>query len=331
MPQNNPVSILFHADCLDGFGAAYAAWCRYGDAANYCPMHHGQAWDINTFAGHDVFILDFSFPPEVLEQLARWASSVTQIDHHASAMQAWGGKGMAGTGDHLSFRHSELPLSVNLDLTKSGARLAWEYFNPGQAVPLVIQHIEDQDMWRFALPGTRAFCRALRLLPFDLPIWHRLVCDTPDIDAPRYVEMLGQGKAIEQYFQREVERLGQSQLRCRATLRGEPVDALQALRHGQAIVTENELAWLAVSGIAINANALFASELGNTLAEQSGSFGLVWYFSGDGEVKASLRSQGKTLDVAAIATRYGGGGHPNAAGFRMPANRFFSEVLNQAF
>ena len=44
-------------------------------------------------------------------------------------------------------------------------------------------------------------------------------------------------------------------------------------------------------------------------------------------MKASLRSKGKTLDVSVIATRYGGGGHPNAAGFRMPADQFFSEVL----
>ena len=322
-----PVTVFYHADCLDGFGAAYAAWSRFGEAASYRPLHHGEAWDMADLAGNAVYILDFSFPPERLEEMAGIAASVTQIDHHTSAMQAWGSRLQNNERGEQSYRHPTLPLRVFFDLEKSGARLAWEHFHPEVPPPLALRHIEDQDMWRFALPGTRAFCRALRLLPFDLPTWHQLVIDTPSEAAPRYRETIVQGTAIEQYFEREVERLAQSHLRTPAQVRGEPVDALQALRHGQAIVTDGDLAWLAVPGIAINANALFASELGNSLAEQSGSYGLIWQFSGDGEVKASLRSKGKTLDVSVIATRYGGGGHPNAAGFRMPAQQFFSEVL----
>jgi len=323
-----PITVIYHADCLDGFGAAYAAWTHFGDAASYRPMHHGEPWALADIAGHKVFILDFSFPPEFLETVARIADSVTQIDHHASALNAWGDKLQVDANGLRCYQHPTLPLRVAFDLEKSGARLAWEHFRPNTPTPLALQHIEDQDMWRFALPGTRAFCRALRLLPFDLATWHQLVTDTPSEAAPRYAEMIVQGAAIEQFFQREVERLAQSGLRTPARLRGEAVDALQAQRHGQKIITEGDLSWLTTPGIAINANAMFASELGNSLAEQSGSYGLIWQLSGDGEVKASLRSKGKTLDVSLIATRYGGGGHPNAAGFRMPAGQFFSEVLN---
>lgn len=328
MSAQPPVFVIYHADCLDGFGAAYAAWRHFGDAATYRPMHHGEPWILDAIAGHALFILDFSFPPEFLETMASVAASVTQIDHHASALKAWGDKLQASDNGLRSYQHPSSPLRVEFDLEKSGARLAWEHFHPGKPTPLALRHIEEQDMWRFT-PGTRPFCRALRLLPFDFPVWHQLVLDTPDESAPRYLDMLGQGGAIEQFYQQEIARLAQSGLRMAARLRGEPVDALQAQRHGQAIVTHENLAWLAVPGIAINANALFASELGNSLAEQSGSFGLIWQLSGDGEVKASLRSKGKTLDVSVIATRYGGGGHPNAAGFRMPAKQFFSEVLSR--
>ncbi|WP_310491794.1 DHHA1 domain-containing protein [Dechloromonas sp.] len=328
MSAQPPVFVIYHADCLDGFGAAYAAWRHFGDAATYRPMHHGEPWILDAIAGHAVFILDFSFPPDFLETMASVAASVTQIDHHASALKAWGDKLQASDNGLRSYQHPSSPLRVEFDLEKSGARLAWEHFHPCKPTPLALRHIEEQDMWRFT-PGTRPFCRALRLLPFDFPVWHQLVLDTPDESAPRYLDMLGQGGAIEQFYQQEIARLAQSGLRMAARLRGEPVDALQAQRHGQAIVTHENLAWLAVPGIAINANALFASELGNSLAEQSGSFGLIWQLSGDGEVKASLRSKGKTLDVSVIATRYGGGGHPNAAGFRMPAKQFFSEVLSR--
>lgn len=323
----NPVTILYHADCLDGFGAAYAAWRRYENAATYRPMHHGEPWNMGDIAGHEVFILDFSFPPDILEQMAGIAGSVVQIDHHASALKDWAIH-LQDEAGASRFKHPRLPLQVRFDLDKSGARLAWEYFHPDTPPPLALRHIEDQDMWRFALPGTRPFCRALRLMPFDLEIWHQLIVETPDDASPRYRETMTQGMAIEIFFQREIERLAQGNLRMPARLRGEPVDALQAQRHGQPIVTIGDLSWLAIPGISVNANVLFASELGNQLAEQSGSFGMVWQLAGDGEVKVSLRSQGKHLDVSVIATRYGGGGHPNAAGFRLPAEQFFSEVLS---
>lgn len=327
MTAISSVTVLYHADCIDGFGSAYAAWCHFGSNADYRPLHHGEPWEIAEIANHDVFILDFSFPPEILEAIASKAKSVTQIDHHASAQQAWKGK-LTNRGDGLATHtHPKLPLTVIFNLEKSGARLAWEHFQPRQPVPPTLLHIEDQDLWRFTLPGTRAFCRALRLLPFDFLTWNELVEQTPTANTARYGEMLERGETIEVFFRKEVDRLANSQLQMPAVLRGEPVDALQALRHGQSTIVDGDLAWLAVNGVAINANALFASELGNLLAEQSGSFALVWQAAGDGDVKASLRSKG-AFDVASIAVRYGGGGHRNAAGFRMPMKQFIAEVLS---
>jgi len=277
-------------------------------------------------AGQDVFILDFSFAPDVLKELAATAKSVTQIDHHLSARKAWADLLQTGEDGRQSYQHPELPLRVIFDLDKSGARLAWEHFHPTAALPLTLAHIEDQDMWRFALPGTRAFCRALRLQPFAFSSWNEILQASADSNTARYCSLLEQGEAIESFFANEIERLANSTLLMPARLRGDPIDALQAARHDQPTLSDGEQSWLAVSGIAINANALFASELGNRLAEQSGSFGLIWQLAGDGEAKVSLRSKGD-FDVAAIAQRYGGGGHRNAAGFRLPAGQFFTEIL----
>lgn len=324
--NDHPATIFYHADCIDGFGAAYAAWHHFRDGARYRPLHHGEPWAMADVTGRQVFILDFSFSPDVLKMMAGAAESVTQIDHHASARAAWAGVLQSGPDGLATHRHPDLPLTVIFDMEKSGARLAWEHFQPGLPVPLALMHIEDQDMWRFAMRGTRAFCRALRLLPFEFAAWQSLVEQTPSTESPRYREMLDRGAAIEEYFGREVAGLAKGRLGMPARLRGDPVDAMQALRHGQECLAAGESTWLAIRGVAINANALFASELGNLLAEQSGSFGLVWQLAGNGEVKVSLRSRGD-FDVAAIAVRYGGGGHRNAAGFRMPLAQFASEVL----
>ncbi len=325
---NSPITVIYHADCADGFGAAYAAWRRFGDAATYRPMHHGQPWEMAEIAGHAVYILDFSFPPDKLEAISSLAQSVVQIDHHASARQPWAHLLVRIADGGESYRHPTLALTLCFNLDKSGARLAWEYFHPAQPVPLILCHIEDMDLWRFALPGTRAVGRALRLHDFNFATWNALIDASPNSDSPRYQALIAEGEAIERFFQTEVDRLAQSRLVMPARLRGEPLDPLQVLRHCLPTVGDDERAWRAISGLAINASAMFSSELGDRLAERSGSFGLIWQLGADGQVKASLRAKGN-VNVAEIATNYGGGGHPNAAGFRMPLARFTSEILDK--
>lgn len=320
-------TIIHHADCIDGFGAAYAGWRCFADDACYRPLHHGETVPLDEIAGHDVFILDFSFPPAELEAMAACARSLTQIDHHASARGAWADRLTTRSDGAETYHHPQLPLQVIFDLNKSGARLAWEHFLPEQRLPLLLQHVEDQDLWRFTLPETSRLCRALRLQPFDFAVWHEMVEQTPSQDNERYRDLLQSGAAIEKFCRTETERLAGSRLRMRARLRGEAIDPLQAVRHAQPVVSNGDLAWQAVDAIALNANALFASELGHLLAEQGG-IGLIWQLADDGEAKVSLRSRGH-LDVAAIAMRYGGGGHRNAAGFRMPLKSFMQEVLGR--
>ena len=326
--MSTPVTVIYHAACPDGFGAAFAAWKYFGPAARFCPMHHGEAWEALGLDGQITYILDFSFPREALEAMALVARSVTQIDHHASARAPWAAL-LTNLDGHERFNHTDLPLAVIFDLDKSGTRLAWEHFFPTIPLPLPLCHIEDSDLWRFALPGTRVFGRALRLLPFDLAIWDQLMDEANTPTSPRYQAMLADGCAIEHFFQREIARLSDCRLVSPATLRGDPIDALQSIRHGQPIISGKNSTWHATAGLAINADTLFASELGNSLAERSGTFGLIWQLAADGEVKVSLRAAGK-VNVAEIATRYGGGGHPNAAGFRMPVAEFLSEVLSMA-
>lgn len=299
-------TVYYHADCLDGFGAACAARRALGDCAAYLPMHHGQPWQADDVTGRTVYILDYSFPVADLEAMAQIARAVIQIDHHATARNMWTDRLNAGG----RYAHPQLPLQLHFDMDKSGARLAWEHFLPGSEVPLLIAAIEDQDLWRFRLVETRALCRVLHLQPFDFALWDAMIDDCATRQSPRTQLMLAEGEAIERFFSGEVDKLAASRLPMPITLQGPDGP---------------------VTGLAANTNSLFASELGDRLAARSGTFGVVWQLvedKGAPLIKASLRARGR-VDVAAIAENYGGGGHPNAAGLRMaPAD--FIRLLEQS-
>jgi hypothetical protein len=157
------------------------------------------------------------------------------------------------------------------------------------------------------MTGTRDFCAALRLRPFDFAAWDAIVSAAEDVGHPAHQQLLTEGRAITHFFQVEVERLANGALAMPITLRLPDPDPDSASAGAEAQT---------VRGLAVNASGLFASELGHLLAQRSGTFGLVWNLAADGEIKSSLRACG-AVDVARIATRYGGGGHPNAAGFRL--------------
>lgn len=323
------ILVLYHADCADGFGAAYAAWRRFGEDASFRPVHYGQTIPRETLVGRQVFILDFSFPPAELQAMADVAQSVVQLDHHKSACDAWGERFDAAASGLQIWQDPERPLSVCFDMDKSGVRLAWEHFYPDSPMPWPLRHIEDQDLWRFALPATRAFNRAMRQIPFDFHAWDLVMQQAGTPSSKRYQSLLAEGEAIERFFQGEIERLANGPLVMPVNMPGAAIGKEHAERHGIPFIETEQGVWRVVSGLAINANGLFSSELGHQLAGKCGSFALIWYLHSDGEVKVSLRSQGK-VDVAAMAEKFGGGGHRNAAGFRMSLKRFEVEILGQS-
>lgn len=310
MTPSVTAAIYYHGDCLDGFGAAFAAWKHWGDRGIYRGMHYGNTWEAEEVASRDVFILDFSFPPEELSRMAEYAQSVTQLDHHITAQEKW--KEHLHPSDDAGVAHFEdkqQRLKVIFCQAKSGARLAWEFFHPNTLCPLLIQHIEDQDLWRFSLLDTKSFCAGLRLRNFEFEVYDRIVHSDPEDPEFGYNIVRNEGHAISRFLQQQVSRLSNSPNVVPLEL---PLPATVGTR--------------TVRGLAINCDALFASELGEQLALKCGTFGLIWQFTCDNFVKVSLRAAGN-VDVAQVAEQYGGGGHKNAAGFRLAAGEFFSKLF----
>ncbi len=295
--------VIYHANCTDGFGAAFAAWLKLGDNAEYLPMNYLKATDgvaefhervkIDCSIGErEVYILDFSLPKAVMDWLFGHAKRVVWLDHHKTAFEMWLGS-MPQHGQYvIGIGHT-----VWLDNNKSGAMLAWEYFHPGTEVPMLIRHIDDYDRWQFKMRGTKEFHAALASYkPWTFDQWWRLFYDKPGLGTYKRADLVQEGKAILRAHNQHVQSALKQAVECKITIKTE--------QHG----CTGEM------GLAANAPYFLASDLGSELANKSGTFGLVWSMAGDGQIHCSLRSNGD-YDVSAIAKAFGGGGHRNAAGF----------------
>ena len=193
MPVPSDPLILYHADCDDGFGAAYAAWLSLGDGAEYRPVYYGDVLPLELLPGRKLFILDFSFPPDVIGNMAQHAARIVMLDHHKSAATQW--KGIAPMAN----------VEILFDMDRSGAQIAWDYFYPGSDRPALIDHIGDRDLWRFAMADTKAFCAGLSLVPTRFESWQ--------LAAAHPADLISKGRIVLEVLQGQIDSALRKELR----------------------------------------------------------------------------------------------------------------------
>ncbi len=158
--------VLYHADCMDGFAAAWAAWKKLGNSAYYKPVrHHEPLPKIPNKS--KVYILDFCYSAEVLISAAERASKIVVLDHHISAQKEY----------QAYLKHSAIPgnLEVNFNQKHSGCIMSWDYFQADAESPILLRHIEDHDLWLHKLAKTEAICKALYLrLPTNFASFEKI-------------------------------------------------------------------------------------------------------------------------------------------------------------
>lgn len=285
-----PTTVLYHKNCTDGFGAALACWQHFGDGAQYSPVQYGQpCQDIPT--DHNVYIVDFSYPAELLLQLLaarigrrkRGEAVVTVLDHHASAQR-----------DLEYVQRMALPgMTIRFDMEESGASLTWKHLsgiadadNQESAMPSIFCYLRDRDLWRWALPNSREISVMQWAEVREFPAWQRFA-DALDRLEPR-AAIVAQGTAVLRYQRRLVEE--------------------QAARAVTGVIGGFVVPF-------VNATTLF-SEVGDYLCTTQPAIPFCAYYFDreDGQRQWGLRGHGK-VDLSVVAKQYDGGGHFNAAGF----------------
>ena len=283
-----PLVIYHGRKCPDGFGAALAAWLFYQDRAEYLPLDHGDIKSVDelpALSGRAVYILDFSFTPEIMQGIEERATKLVMLDHHKSAAEK-----LTGFACRCGV--------VHFDMNKSGARLAWEFFQPAKPVPGLVRFVEDRDIWVWQYPESAGFLAALDMETFDFARWAEIAQFSP----AQLLDFMARGQAMDEKFSKLAADIAEG---------AQPV-----IFNGQ-------------HGLMVNAPGVFHSLIGNMLSEKSATFALMWSAGKDSVVKVGLRSQ-RGFDCIALAESMGGGGHAQACGFRMPTERL-PELLSGTF
>ena len=176
--------VIYHADCPDGFTAAWVfhRWFKASPADHevefYAAKHGDPPPDVK---GRMVYIVDFSYPRDVLLRMHEEAEHLQVFDHHVTAQ---------GDLEGLDF--------CTFDMERSGAGIAWDELFPDEPRSTLVSYVEDRDLWRFALPHSKEVNAVYQSHP-----WTFEALDS--LDETPIESLVSQGKAIVRFTDKLVE------------------------------------------------------------------------------------------------------------------------------
>lgn len=186
------IVVLYHANCPDGFGAAWVAWKKFGKKADYFGIRPGQTADqlkgLNLKGREEIYFLDVSASVKDLRELVKENESVTVIDHHVS---------------NRAIIHNATQWLF--DNRHSGAVLASQFFFPEKPLPWLLRYLEEMDLWKFRLPRTREVSAWLELYPMEFKVWNKIAKDLERPVGRR--KAIAAGELILKHDDRRIEKI----------------------------------------------------------------------------------------------------------------------------
>lgn len=181
------IVILYHKDCPDGFGGAWAAWKKFGNKTDYIGVEH-QTQPLK-LKNKEIYLIDFCYSKkEIMKKLLKDNKKVVVIDHHISQKET-----------------IKISSKYIYNLNHSGSVLTWKYFYPKKPIPKLLLHIEDMDIWKFKLPKTKELMSALEIYDFNFKIWNKIANDFENKKTKG--KYIAEGELILKYEQEIIDRL----------------------------------------------------------------------------------------------------------------------------
>lgn len=227
-------------------------------------------------SGYDeVYIVDYSFTKEQMDFLKNNNKKLIWIDHHKAIIEKY-------EGLYEGLQRED----------KAGAGLTWEYMHPDEEMPLAVYHINNKDLWNHEHEDTQYI--GLFVKTFKPGTEVKEFIKFIDWNEEQIKKAATTGRIINRFLDHEIEQTVD-------------VGMKQDFLGHKAYVMYGEASR---SQIAHRALDKFPDVEIAVVSRGAG-------FDKDGNklFKYSMRSKRGGVNVAEIAIRYGGGGHPYAAGF----------------
>ena len=219
--------------------------------------------------GKELYLLDFCYKQETMDELASKAHALTVLDHHEGVREI-----VESLASHV---YAE---------DRSGATIAWTYFHPNTSVPTFLQYVEDADLYKKVSDDELAVITYCYAQPWHFDIWDEHVRRVED--PSERAQIIEQGKVYREYFDLLTHQLAGS---------------------AELVTFEGHACYL-VAG-----ERMFVTPLGALLVKKHPPLALIVRVGTEG-LRVSLRGNG-SVDVAALARKYGGNGHPDSAAFSL--------------
>lgn len=182
------IVVLYHKNCSsgDGFGAAWVAWKKFGNSAEYIGINH-QDFFPKLLKNKEVYMVDISYEKPNMQILLKTCKKVVVLDHHESVEGA-----------------TKMATEYRYDVKKSGATLSWGYFFPNKKVPKLLKYLEYVDLWKFTLPYTNEIIASVHSYDRNFNVWDKLIRDIENKES--FLRHRERGEAILKYQEQLIDK-----------------------------------------------------------------------------------------------------------------------------
>ncbi|XP_010247710.1 PREDICTED: uncharacterized protein LOC104590602 isoform X2 [Nelumbo nucifera] len=186
MEAGKKAAVLYHYPCPDGAFAALAAHLFFSVTSTPAVFFPNTVYDpirvedLPLDEINDVYLLDFVGPSGFVQAIASKVERIVILDHHKTALEMLNGNTSVGKN-----------VIKVIDMERSGATIAYDYFKKnllgsgkisnsssgavgvgnellpesslkGVSLLQMFKYIEDADLWRWALPDSKAFSSGMK-------------------------------------------------------------------------------------------------------------------------------------------------------------------------
>lgn len=248
----------------------------------------------------EAVFLDFNLEPELMDRFMPLVKNTTVIDHHKTSLNNYNNY-ITHQKDGFTYLKYRENCSLILDMNRSGALMAWDYFNSKPA-PKLVEYISDGDLYRFKDENTIPFLSRLSAEEKTLEKFQELLV-APDNVIQQYIK---EGSLLAKQFNQICEGF-------LSKVTDIEIDINGKIYQG--------------SIVPCGGDSSIRSRVGQLIYDKNNTFAALISKITDKEVEISFRSSnieknGEIYSILPIVSHFGGGGHETAGAIQISLEEY---------